>query len=54
VSVFHLFVLKQKGGAQKLKANPNGSACFAAHAQQHPTAFYIIHLFTIILQQFLQ
>jgi hypothetical protein len=31
--VFHLF-LPEKGGAKKLKANSNGSACFAAHAEQ--------------------
>jgi hypothetical protein len=46
---FHLFVLKQKGVAQKFKANPNRSVRFAAHAQQHPTAFCTILLPTTVL-----
>jgi hypothetical protein len=32
--VFHLFLLKEKGGAKKFKASPNRSARLAAHAQQ--------------------
>jgi hypothetical protein len=31
---FHLYLLKEKGGAKKFKASPNRSAGLAAHAPQ--------------------
>jgi hypothetical protein len=36
------------------KANPNGSACFAAHAPQHSTPFCSIHQLTTMLPALLQ
>jgi hypothetical protein len=44
IYVFHFFLLKEKSGAKKFKANPNRSARFATHAQQHSTSFCIILL----------
>jgi hypothetical protein len=46
--LFPLFVLKQKSGAKKFKANGNRSAHIAAHAPQHATAFLNIHLNTML------
>jgi hypothetical protein len=42
--VFHLFLLKEKGGAKKFKANPNGSACFAGLCTTTVITTYIISL----------
>jgi hypothetical protein len=52
VSVFLSFALKQKV-EPKMEASPNRSVRFAAHAQQHPTAFCIILMLPTALQQFL-
>jgi hypothetical protein len=38
----------------KMEANPNGSTCFAAYAQQHPNTICTILLLTTTLQEFVQ
>jgi hypothetical protein len=44
VYVFHLFVLKEKGGAKKFKASPNRSARLAGQRTTTVITAYIISL----------